>query len=322
MEKITVLGAGTMGHSIALSAAWAGMSPVVYGIDETDIHRAKEGIKSKLAVLAENNMFPASDVSAIFNRVVFMESMEEAVKDATFIIEAIPENLALKQDLFKKLDQICGEHVILASNTSGLSPTDIAVHTLLPERTVVTHFWNPAHLIPLVEVVRGEKTADETVRRSMELLSLMKKKPIEVKKDIPGSIVNRLQYALFREAQFILEQGAATKEDIDAAVVYSIGRRLPVTGPFLTADMGGLDVFDAISNYLFKELSKADESLPSMSELVSQQKYGQKTGEGFYEWTPSFTEEMSKKRESMLIEFLKKDFEHETNGLHKSTIKK
>lgn len=172
----------------------------------------------------------------------------------------------------------------------------------------MTHFWNPAHLIPLVEVIRGQRTSDQTVERTFQLLYFMKKKPIEVKKDILGSIVNRLQYALFREAQHILELGVASKEDIDAAVVYSIGRRLPVTGPFLTADMGGLDVFDTISDYLFKDLSKAEQSYDEIRTLVQEGKYGQKTGEGFYVWTESFTREINEKRERMLIQFLKEDY--------------
>ncbi|WP_367590541.1 3-hydroxyacyl-CoA dehydrogenase family protein [Heyndrickxia ginsengihumi] len=135
----------------------------------------------------------------------------------------------------------------------------------------------------------------------------MNKKPIEVKKDILGSIGNRLQYALFREAQHILEIGAATVEEIDAAVRYSIGRRLTVTGPFMTADMGGLDVFHHISDYLFKDLSIAPTSLSTMKTLVAEGKYGQKNGAGFYQWSPEFSEKMNAEREKELIKWLKMD---------------
>ncbi|WP_017728770.1 3-hydroxyacyl-CoA dehydrogenase family protein [Halalkalibacterium ligniniphilum] len=311
MERVTILGAGTMGHSIAISVAWAEMDVTLYGIDEDDLKRAEDGVNRKLAILQENDLFNKETKNEIKHRLKKTTSLEEAIDGATFIIEAVPEEIKLKQDLFEKLDKLCVENVILASNTSGLSPTKIAINTHHPERTVVTHFWNPAHLIPLVEVVRGEKTSDGTVARSMALLKLMKKKPIEVKKDILGSVGNRLQYALFREAQYILEQGAASKEDIDAAVVYSIGRRLPVTGPFMTADMGGLDVFNAISNYLFNDLSTADRSLKTMEKLVSEGKYGQKNGHGFYEWTSEFSNEMNQQREKTLIDWLKKDREEE-----------
>ena len=170
---------------------------------------------------------------------------------------------------------------------------------------MITHFWHPAHLIPLVEVVRGNKTSDFTIKNdgSVEL----NKKPIEVKKEAPGFVGNRLQFALLREAQHILDEGIATKEDIDAAVVYSIGRRLPITGPILSADMGGLDVYQDISNYLYSHLSTTQESTPSMSELVNENKLGNKSGEGYYKWDESFSEEVNNAREKELIRYLKQD---------------
>lgn len=313
-EKLAVLGAGLMGHSIALAAAWSGMPVVLRGIDEENIRQAQEAIRQKLRLLQEHDLLGTDHPDDVYGRIRFVPSVEEAVADATFVIEAIPEDLQLKQSFFRHLDEICGANAVLASNTSGLSPTAIAAEMRLPERMVVTHFWNPAHLIPLVEVVRGEKTNDETVQRALRLLRNMKKRPIEVKKDIPGFVGNRLQYALFREAQYILEQGAATVEDIDMAVRYSIARRLPVTGPFMTADMGGLDVFDAISNYLFADLSDAKGSLATMRSLVENGHFGQKSGRGFYEWPKEFAERMNRLRERELIRFLKEDAENERSG--------
>lgn len=311
MEKLSVLGAGLMGHSIALTAAWAGIDVVMQGVDGADLERAEKGIHNKLSLLHENGMVEENEMKEIRERIHTTTSLEDAVSTATFVIEAIPENLELKQDYYQHLDRLCESEVILASNTSGLSPTAIARDMQKPERMVVTHFWNPAHLIPLVEVVRGERTNDNTVQRALELLHAMNKKPIEVKKDVLGSVGNRLQYALFREAQYILEQGIASMEDIDIAVTYSIGRRLPVTGPFMTADMGGLEVFDSISNYLFADLSKASQSLDTMRENVDKGKYGQKTGEGFYRWDEDYSRKMNGLREKELIRFLKQDREME-----------
>ena len=239
MEVLAVLGAGLMGHSIALTSAWAGIEVTLQGIDEADIERAGKGIREKLGILQEHGLINEGESEKIQSRIRTTCIVEEAVQAATFVIEAIPEQLDLKIAYFQQLDQLCGPHVLLASNTSGLSPTAIASQMRHPERMVVTHFWNPAHLIPLVEVVRGEKTDDLTVKRALDFLKRMKKRPIEVKKDILGSVGNRIQYAIFREAQYILEQGVASMEDIDAAVTYSLGRRLPITGPFMTADMGG-----------------------------------------------------------------------------------
>ncbi|MBG9545483.1 3-hydroxybutyryl-CoA dehydrogenase [Cytobacillus firmus] len=296
-----------MGHSIALNAAWAGLSVTMQGISDADLEQGWTNMLKKLEVMLNNGILSESEAGHIQENIKMTVSVEEAVQGATFVIEAVPENIQLKIDLFKRLDALCDPDVILASNTSGLSPTEIASETAHPERTVVTHFWNPAHLIPLVEVVRGEKTGDEAVERSFQLLKQMKKKPIEVKKEVPGFVGNRLQYALFREAQYLLEEGIASKEDIDDAVTYGIGRRLPVSGPLMTADMGGLDVFSAISDYLFQHLSSAEESLPELKKLVSEQKLGDKTGEGYYKWDEAFSKEYNQKREAELIRFLKKD---------------
>jgi 3-hydroxybutyryl-CoA dehydrogenase len=296
-----------MGHSIALNAAWAGLSVTMQGISDADLEQGWTNMLRKLEVMLNNGILSESEAGHIQENIKMTVSVEEAVQGATFVIEAVPENIQLKIDLFKRLDALCDPDVILASNTSGLSPTEIASETAHPERTVVTHFWNPAHLIPLVEVVRGEKTGDEAVERSFQLLKQMKKKPIEVKKEVPGFVGNRLQYALFREAQYLLEEGIASKEDIDDAVTYGIGRRLPVSGPLMTADMGGLDVFSAISDYLFQHLSSAEESLPALKKLVSEQKLGDKTGEGYYKWDEAFSKEYNQKREAELIRFLKKD---------------
>jgi 3-hydroxybutyryl-CoA dehydrogenase len=143
----------------------------------------------------------------------------------------------------------------------------------------------------------------------MQLMTKMNKKPIEVKKEAPGFVGNRLQFALLREAQHILEEGIASKEDIDAAVIYSIGRRLPITGPILSADMGGLDVYTDISNYLFSHLSNATHATPGLNELVKENKLGNKTGEGYFKWDESFSEKMNNAREKELIRFLKQDME-------------
>ncbi|TLS36708.1 3-hydroxyacyl-CoA dehydrogenase family protein [Pseudalkalibacillus caeni] len=307
MEKVAVLGCGTMGHSIALNAAWAGISVTMQGISEADLDQGWTNMLKKLQIMLNNNILSDSEADKIKENIKITTSVEEAAEQATFVIEAVPEDINLKVELFKKLDSLCGANVILASNTSGLSPTEIASQTAHPERTVVTHFWNPAHLIPLVEVVRGEKTSDEAVERAFELLQQMKKKPIEVKKEVPGFVGNRLQYALFREAQYILEEGIASKEDIDDAVTFGIGRRLPVSGPLMSADMGGLDVFSAISDYLFQHLSCAEESLPTLKNLVEEKKLGDKTGEGYYKWDEAFSKEYNQKREAELIRFLKKD---------------
>ncbi|WP_186671391.1 3-hydroxyacyl-CoA dehydrogenase family protein [Sporosarcina sp. BP05] len=307
MEKLSIIGCGTMGHSIALSAAWAGIEVKISGVNEQDLATADKGLRNKLTVMVQNELFNEATAEEIRRRIVFSTSLEEVVKDATFIIEVIPENSQMKRELYKEIEAICGTDTVLASNTSGFTPTSLAEEMEHPNRFVVTHFWNPGHLIPLVEVVKGEKTDQETIERAMNLLTKMNKKPILINKEVPGFIGNRLQYALFREAQSLLDEGVATKEDIDAAVTYSIGRRLPITGPLMTADMGGLDVFSAISNYLFEDLSTEDKSGIHLSNLVDQKKFGDKSGEGFYIWDQETSEAINAEREKTLIHFLKND---------------
>lgn len=307
MEKLAIIGCGTMGHSIALSAAWAGIEVKISGMNEQDLATADKGLRNKLTVMVHNDLFNEAMAEEIRMRIEFSTSLEEVVQGATFIIEVIPENSQMKRELYKEIEAICGKDTVLASNTSGFTPTSLAVEMEYPNRFIVTHFWNPGHLIPLVEVVKGEKTDQETIERAMNLLNEMNKKPILINKEVPGFIGNRLQYALFREAQSLLDEGVATKEDIDAAVTYSIGRRLPITGPLMTADMGGLDVFSAISNYLFEDLSNEDKSGAYLSNLVNQKKFGDKSGEGFYMWDPETSETINAEREKTLIHFLKND---------------
>lgn len=307
MEKISILGAGTMGHSIALSAAWSGEKVKVYGVNNQDIENARKGLNNKIDVMVENGLFDQSESELITQRIVFSTSLEEVVVDSTFIIEVIPEILDLKKDMYKKLEALIEKDVVIASNTSGFKPSLLSEDMEAPNRFVVTHFWNPGHLIPLVEVVKGQYTDDSTVERAMQVLVSMNKKPVLLHAEIPGFIGNRLQYALFREAQSLLDAGVASKEDIDAAVTYSIGRRLPVTGPLMTADMGGLDVFSAISNYLFEDLSVDQRSGKVLSKLVEEKKFGDKSGTGFYEWEESVSHRINKEREQTLIHFLKND---------------
>lgn len=307
MEKLAIIGSGTMGHSIALNAAWTGLSVKMYGLNDDDLSNGLSGIRQKMSILIENGLLPSSQYDQVLSRISLTTSKEDAVADATFVIECIPEDLGLKQQLFKYLDEFCSPDVILASNTSGLSLSKMIAETKHSERFVLTHFWNPAHLIPLVEVLRTPQTAPSVFKRTIDLLNLMGKKPVEVRKEVPGLIGNRLQFALLREALALLEDGVASKEDIDAAVVYSIGRRLPVTGPITSADMGGLDVFVAISDYLFEDLSKAEKAFSSMKSLVEQHKLGLKSSEGFYQWNKEFSHKMIESREMELIRQLKLD---------------
>lgn len=304
MERVAIIGTGTMGHSIALCIAWANEPVTLYGMSNEDIQLAKKGIVQKAQLLVDEGL--AKSVTQITAQIAYTLNLEEAVANKTLIIEAIPETLSLKHAFYKKLEPLVGEETIIASNTSGLTPTNLAAQSECPQRFIVTHFWNPAHLIPLVEIVPGAQTSADTISRVQHWLASIHKKAIVVQKEVPGFIGNRLQFALLREAQALFEAGVATKEDIDAAVTYSIGRRLPVTGPLLSADLGGLDVYQSIAKYLYPDLSTMPTS-PSLDKHAAANQFGVRTQRGYYEFDEQFTDEVLQTREKTLIHFLKMD---------------
>lgn len=307
MERVSIIGSGTMGHSIAISLAWGNRFVKVYCINNEAAEDALKNIDDKLEVMITHKAINLTEAEDIKNNIKLKTSLEETLSDTTFIIEAITENLEIKKELFNTIAEHIDDKVIVASNTSGFLPSELSSDFKYPKQFAVTHFWNPAHLIPLVEIVPSNETSSRTIERAKELLQKIKKKPIVLKKEITGFIGNRLQYAMLREAQYLLDNGYADKEDIDASVTYSIGRRYPVTGPLMTADLGGLDVFSAISNYLFKELSNADYSGETITGLVNDGEFGIKNGSGFYDWDDEFADDVNNQREQVLIEFLKND---------------
>lgn len=310
MENIAVLGSGTMGHSIALSVAWSNHKVKVYSINLEDLKRAETEIDKKLLLLYKNALISDVQMQTIKNNITLDTHLEAVVEDSTFIIEAVPEDLSIKSELYEKLNDLLYEKTILASNTSGFTLQQLTKNYKFPNHFIITHFWNPAHLVPLVEIVKNEDTDIETVARTENVINAIGKKPILIQKEISGFIGNRLQYALFREAQSLFDQGVASKEDIDAAVTYSVGRRYPVVGPLMTADLGGLDVFSAISDYLFEDLSTEKASGKTLSKHVDEGNLGYKTGKGFYDWDESESQEIIDKRDEVLMYFLKKDQEN------------
>lgn len=307
MERVTILGTGTMGHSIAISVAEAKYPVTIYGLNDEEIDQAISGIQQKMTVLIENQVFNQEEYHSLFEHIRFSKNLQEATEDASIIIEAIPENIELKQNVLQEIERYCQIDTIFASNSSSLPPTRIAEKLEYPERMVGTHFWNPAHLIPLVEIIRGKKTKDEYIDRIYTFLQRINKQPIMVEREVVGFIGNRLQFALLREAQYLYESGVASIEDIDKAVELSIGRRLSVTGPLMTADLGGLDVFKAISDYTFPDMSNQTEAFSSINELVKEGHLGEKSGQGYYEWPLDKIKKIKQAREKELIRWLKKE---------------
>lgn len=307
LEKITVIGTGLMGNSISLSIAWADFSVVIYGLNQAEIKKAEKDIQNDVEMLIENELIDFKKAEKIIDCITYSTNLENAVADATFIIEAVPENLEIKQELFSKIEKYCAKETIFASNSSSLTPTKISEYLHYPERFLGTHFWNPAHLIPLVEIIKGEKTDNSFIERANKLMLNINKKPILVNKEVVGFVGNRLQFAILREAQYLYEIGVASIKDIDQAVQLSIGRRLGVTGPFLSADLGGLDVFKSISDYTYADLSQETNANATINNLVKEGNLGEKSGKGYYNWDEDFGKKIKQKRKEELIHWLKKD---------------
>jgi len=307
IEKITVLGTGMMAPGIAQLCAQKGYSVAMWGRTDASLERGLNRLKSNLQTFRENGLIEEGVDELVISRVRGVADLEEAVGDADFVIESIAEELSLKKEVFAKLDIICRKETILSTNTSGLSITEIASATKRPDKVIATHFWNPPQLVPLVEIVGCEKTTEETVRVTTQLMKAIGKTPVLLQKEAPGFIGNRLQFALLREALYIVEQGIASMEDVDTAVKMSFGRRLPVTGPLETADLGGLDTFLAVSEYLNRDLCNSSQPSPLLADAVGKGWLGAKTGRGLYSRSPETVNQIIKSREQELIRFLKQD---------------
>lgn len=280
IKKIGVLGAGTMGNGIAQVAAQSGFEVVMRDIEERFVENGLKAIEKFLSKSVEKGKMTEDQKKDVLARIKGTTRMED-LKDVDFVIEAVFEDLELKKNVFRQLDELTKDHVILTTNTSSMSITEIAVSTKRPEKVAGMHFFNPAPLMRLVEVIRGYHTNDETVRIVMEMARKFGKEPVEVKKDTPGFIVNRLLMPHFIEAIKMAEEGIASIEDIDKAV--KLGLNYPM-GPFELMDLTGIDIALHVIEYLYKELNKESKwSAPTLlRSMVRAGRLGKKTGGGWY----------------------------------------
>ncbi|MFJ7508650.1 3-hydroxyacyl-CoA dehydrogenase family protein [Peribacillus simplex] len=280
-QTIGVVGAGSMGSGIANLAAMNGFTVILCDIEDSYLENAIKGIGKFMDKSVARGKMTENQKQETLGRIQITTSLED-MKDADVVIEAVLENLNLKKEVFSALDQIVREGVILATNTSSMSITEIAAATQRPERVAGMHFFNPAQLMKLVEVVRGYQTSDGTVKELKALSKQLSKEPVEVKKDTPGFIVNRIMIPQFIEAIKLLEEGVASAEDIDKAV--TLGLNYPM-GPFTLQDFAGVDIGYHVMEY-FKEEFNDDHFAPPLllKQLVRAGRNGKKTGAGFYDY--------------------------------------
>jgi 3-hydroxybutyryl-CoA dehydrogenase len=293
-QKIGVIGAGLMGHGIAYLLAAAGHTVRIY--DPSAEWRASlpSRLKSALDLL--------DDDPALLDRISAHDRMNPAMAEASFVFEAAPEKLPLKQQIFAELESITAPTTVLASNSSAIPSTEIGARLRHRERVIGTHFWNPPHLVPLVEVIQNDKTSNETVRKTIALLRDAGRNPVHVKKDIPGFVGNRLQHALKREAIALVAAGVCDADTIDEVVKSGFGARMPVLGPMEQSDLVGLDLTLDIQNVLLADLDRSTEPTQFLKDKVASGKVGMRAGEGLRKWTPGSADAVRERLRRLLAE--------------------
>ncbi len=275
--RIAVIGAGLMGHGIAQAFAVAGHGVAIYDPDPERRAGVPERVRDNLRLVG-------ADAGAA-DRIVVHGSLAETVAGAPVVIEAVPEDLALKQRLFSDIEAFAPPSALLASNTSAIPITRIMSVLKEPRRAMGTHWWNPPHLIPLVEVIQAQETGEGELQAMMALLSAIGKTPVHVRKDVPGFIGNRLQHAMWREAIALVQAGVCDAQTVDTVVKASFGRRLAVLGPLENADLVGTDLTLMVHTSLLPDLDATPGPQPLLTDLVAAGHLGMRTGKGFREWT-------------------------------------
>lgn len=307
LKNITVLGAGTMGHGIAETFAMNGFSVNLYETDENRRNTVKEIMREELQFLADNGMIENEDIDKALGNITLYADLKEAVMDADYVIEAVPEIIELKQKIFKELDGYCKEETIFASNTSSLSLKDMmeVVSEDRKKRMMVCHWYNPPHIMPLVELSYFGNMPEEIFVEAEELYKNIGKQTIRVLKDIPGLIANRIQQGVAREAFSLIELGAASPADIDKALKFGPAFRYATAGQLEIADMGGLDIWCIVGDNLLSVMDNTKEANPILRKKVEEGKLGLKSGEGFFEYPAEKATELKNEFNRRLIIQLK-----------------
>ena len=309
VKKILICGGGMMGSAIA--QVLAGLDDVTITVYDKFPVDIEAKIRNNMKLLVEKEIVTPADVDKVISKISFTQDIEsEGVKSADLVVECVLEDMQLKQDLFAQLEGIVSEDTIFCTNTSVMSPTEISAKCKHKERLVGTHFWNPAFLIPLVEVVKTDATTDEVAQTVIDVLTEAGKKPVLCKKDVPGFIANRMQHALWREAISIVERGIADAKTVDDACKYSFGLRLPYLPPLVNSDMVSTQLTSNIHNYVLKDLEDRHDASPLLKQMLDEGKNGFRAEavdgvhEGFMKYTDEEIAEINGGLNEYLIKML------------------
>lgn len=301
IKNIAIIGSGVMGSSIAQSFAASGYSVTINDLNEELLQKSKNRILENLSLTVEEVGLDEEQKQSDLANIYYTTDLEEAVKEADFIIEAIPEVIEWKWELYEKLERIMNADAIVASNTSTFPISRLMEKASFPDRMIITHFFNPGHLVPLVEIVKHPQTKETVVDATLDLIRRIGKSPILLKKEIPGFIANRLQTALMREAFYLLKEDVASARDIDTAITAGPGFRWAFTGPIEIADFGGLDTWQRVFENVAPDLDQSVEAPEIIRELVEQGKLGTKSGEGIYQYDDMLVSQKLNERDRNFI---------------------
>ena len=304
ITDVGVVGAGTMGAGMAQVFAQAGYTVRWYNRAAAGLQRGLARIRDNQDLMTRHGMLTAGEAEAALARLHPTETLAD-LAGVHLVSESIAEDPAAKQALFRALDGLCGSTTLFTTNTSGLSISRLADAVSRPERFAGLHCANPAHIILVAEIIKGEDTSDATCEVLTALARRLGKRPVLVQREVPGFISNRLQFALLREALHLIEAGVASAADVDAAIKHGIGLRWALFGPLEIADLGGLDVFDTIAGYLFRDLSNAVDVPAALRDRVAEGRLGIKSGSGFYAYTPEQAQALAARRDEALLALLR-----------------
>jgi 3-hydroxybutyryl-CoA dehydrogenase len=314
IRTLAVVGSGLMGHGIAQEFAVAGYDVWITDTSDALLDRALAHIDRNLRMMTEAGVLSDEQAAAAPSRLHPTIVLQAAAERADVVIEAVYEDLDLKRQIFADLDRWCAPHAILASNTSSYMPSKLAAATQRPDRVLVAHYFNPPHLLPLVELVRGPETSDQTLETMHALYTRIGKRPALIQWEAPGFVANRLQMALLREALHIVEAGIATPQDIDLVMRSSIGRRWSVAGAFELLELIGADLGLAVASEIMPDLESRPAPPALLLTQVASGNLGVKTGRGFYDWTPETAEALRLRVAHALLEIAAWDARDEGNA--------
>jgi 3-hydroxybutyryl-CoA dehydrogenase len=305
IKQVAVIGCGMIGPDISTSLLTNGIRVRLVGLDEEDASRGVANIEKDLTDLVDAAVIGHEERTQALGMVEKSTDISSAVRDADMVFEAVFEDVRVKQQVFAQIDDSCPDRAILCSSTSGLSPNDIGANIQHQDRMMVTHFWNPPYLVPLVEIVPHERLSAEARELALALIKRLGKVPVILKKDFPGHIGNRLQHALYREALYLIEQGVADPADIDKVVLASFGPRFSTIGPMEYFDSCGLDLHEKVQSYLYPTLCNEPKPQKILIDNVRAGNLGQKSRRGLFDWSDRDDEEFRRRRNKRFIELLK-----------------